>query len=128
MHAYASTLLFVQYFRLLSGDVAPESANYTAYNHNNNNGGTLCFEKGKRFPTTQHSGKLLNNGAKTLKFFDLANFNIILNFTILFHVKQNYLMYLDKLTKNLYINSKSNDIKYRLINNILRGIVLREIK
>ncbi len=38
------------------GNVAPESGNYTAYDAQGNNGGSLYLEKGQRFPATQHSG------------------------------------------------------------------------
>ena len=38
------------------GEEVPESANYTAFDQNGNNGGSLYLEKGKRFPATQHSG------------------------------------------------------------------------
>ncbi len=38
------------------GEQAPETANYTSFDKNGNNGGSLYLEEGKRFPATQHSG------------------------------------------------------------------------
>ena len=38
------------------GEQVPESGNYSAYDKNSHCGGSTYLEKGKRFPTTQHSG------------------------------------------------------------------------
>lgn len=38
------------------GEEAPKSANYTAYDANGRNGGSVYLDKGDRFPATQHSG------------------------------------------------------------------------
>ena len=38
------------------GEEAPVTGNYTAYDVNGRNGGTVYLEKGQRFPATQHEG------------------------------------------------------------------------
>ena len=38
------------------GEEVPETADYAAYDKNQNYGGTTHLEKGKRFPATQNPG------------------------------------------------------------------------
>ena len=38
------------------GEEAPRTGNYTAYDKEGRNGGSVYLEKGKRFPATQHEG------------------------------------------------------------------------
>ena len=38
------------------GEAAPVTGNYTAYDVNGRNGGTVYLEKGQRSPYTQHEG------------------------------------------------------------------------
>ena len=46
------------------GEEAPENGNYTAYDEQGHNGGSVYLEKGQRFPATQHSGSYYTKEGK----------------------------------------------------------------